>query len=152
MTHRQTDDLKSFAAIFHYRHRYWAVCSVVQWDYKWQVLCVVWFSFTDVQFSLSCSAFCTPTPPPPPPPLSHSPLIWWKSMAPLCPGRAWCLLMKSYLLWVIHLMGCWASDGLKDPIFSILLHPHKHVRGHIHPCKRKCVACWRKLRQFNRQM
>lgn len=66
--------------------------SVLQWDCGWQVLCAVWFSFTDVQFSLSRSSLCTSNShvsplPPLSPPLSFSLLIWWKSMAPLFCGR-----------------------------------------------------------------
>lgn len=99
--------------------------SILQRHCRWQVLCVVHFHwvFSQLQSSKPKVSFS--------PLLSLSLLIRWKSMTPLFCRLAWRLLMKSYLLWVIHLSS-WAMTGrwtISSTSFIISIsqtHTHTH--------------------------
>lgn len=111
----------------------------------WQVLCVVCFSFTDVQFfSLYLFLQCSPCLPFLSPSASlpadmvkinGSSILW----------KVWCLLMKSYLLWVTHLIAAGTTTcrrTVSPASFMIsLTHKHAHLYGHSHSSKLKCVVC-----------
>lgn len=119
-------------AIFHCRHRYCTVysqyfflylSSVLQRDFRWQVLCAVWFGFTDVHFSLSWSFLCSSNSHVSLPPHSlplRLPPCWYGE-------NQWVLYSVEGLMSANEILSamshpsdsCWDNDKPRDQLFSI---------------------------------
>lgn len=113
---------------------------VLQWDCGWQVLCAVWFSFTDVQFSLSRSSLCTSNSHVSPlPPLSLSP-CWYGE-------NQWLLYSVEGLMSANEILSamshpsdsCWDSDRQKDRLPSIIYDHHTNTQAHLY---KYTLLCW----------
>lgn len=129
---------KSFAAITHTEQ-----CTRTSFlTVELQMTGALWFSFSDAQFSLSYSSVCTHVSLPPPfsLPLSASlpaDMVKINGSSILC--KVWCLPMKSYLLWVMHLMAAGTTAGCttnSSQTASYSNHKNTNMRAQapVHPC------------------
>lgn len=147
--------------MFHFRHRYLTVYSQCFFQYSSAVFysgttddrCFVPSGLVSPMRSfLSVAVFSGPLTPM----FAWSPLFSFSVFLPADMVKingssilwmVWCLLMKSYLLWVIHLISCldngWQRDHLTNIILDLSLKKHTHTQthfyGHVHLCKDKCV-------------